>query len=75
MERDIVVDDEEEAIDELLDQTGFNTQHEVETLKAMLDIASEIYKGYMPELSETKEAIKKSVNELCEFFKKFVSCL
>lgn len=68
--------DEEDPIDELEGRTGFNTQHEVETLKAMLAIAEDIYKsGCLPGLAETRKAVKNSVTELCEFFKDFVSYL
>ncbi len=73
---DIKVDeDAEEGLDEFEGKTGFFVRREIETLKAMLTIAEEMNRGNMPGLLETRQAVKKSVNELCEFFKEFVKFL
>lgn len=61
--------------EELYLETGFCVQNELETLKAMLNIAENFYNGNLQPLPETREAVKKSVKELCSLFCKFVDCL
>ena len=65
----------EDPAEELYFKTGFNFQSELEILKTMLSIAQDFHKGLFPGLAVTREAVKKSVNELCAFFCEFVDCL
>lgn len=65
----------EEQKEALYFETGFDVQREVETLKSVISIAEDLHNGHMPALKETREAVKKSVKELCDFFCNFVDCL